>query len=179
MTQALIPFFLLAAPPAQAVADAPPPAPAARILQRQLAGTQVSIEILPGVPKMDTVTEVKVQISKKGVGGPVPVTKARLSAEIRPDMKVTKDRKLRRALRKAKPTGRWVHSLPDRGTYGFHVTLPASGSYLVKVTGTIDGVDVETEFGLHADVWPAPDLQTEQSAQPTSGRSRRPLLRRR
>ena len=179
MTQALIPLFFLAAPPAQAVADAPPPAPAARILQRELAGNQVSIEIIPGVPKMNTVTEVKVQISKKGAAGPVPVSNARLSAEIRPDLKTTKDRKLRRSLRRAKPTGRWVHSLPDRGTYGFHVTLPASGSYLVKLTGAIGALDVETEFGLHVDIWPAPDIQTEQASQPTSGRSRRPLLRRR
>jgi len=179
MTEILIPFLWLLAPPAQAVADAPPPAPSARILQRQLAGKQVSIEILPGVPKMNTVTEVKVQISKKGPAGPVPVTTARLNAEIRPDLKVTKDRKLRRSLRRAKPLGRWVHSLPDRGTYGFHVTLPASGSYLVKLVGQIGDTEVETEFGLHADVWPAPDLQAEQASQPTSGRSRRPLLRRR
>lgn len=179
MTQVLLPFLLFAGPPAEAVADAPPPAPNARMLQRQMAGSQVAIEILPGVPKADQVTEVKIQISKKGAAGPVPVTNAQLKAEIRPDLKTTKDRKLRRGLRRTKPVGRWVHSLPDRGTYGFHITLPASGSYIVKLTGKIGDSEVEADFGLHADIWPAPDLQSEQASQPSLGRSRRPLLRRR
>jgi hypothetical protein len=120
---------------------------------------------------------VIIELSKRGPAGPIPLRGFRLNAQIRADVKATKDRKMRRALARVKALGRQVHALKDRGSYGFHVTLPASGSYRVLVEGEGKQGAVSFEFGLHPDLWPAPDLQAEQ-VQSQNGRSRRPLRRR-
>jgi hypothetical protein len=164
-----------ATPPTEVAAV--PAAPTTRILARTVAGDHtMTLRIEPGVPKAGAKTRVIIEISRPGAAGPIPVSGATLSAEISPDRKATTDRKMRRALARVKGLGRAVHRLHDRGTYGFQVTLPASGSYAVVLSGTLGDQPVDATFGLHADIWPAPDLQTEAVAAP-SGRSRRPLRR--
>jgi len=168
------------APAAAAVdaAAAVPAAPKVRTLNRDLGGgLSASIRIQPGVPKAGDVTRVIVELARSGPTGPVPLNGASLTAMIRPDVKGTKDRKLRRALGRVRPIGRVVHALKDRGSYGFHVTLPKSGSYQVQLQGELGANPIAIDFGLHPDLWPAPDLETE-AAQVSSGRSRRPLRRR-
>jgi hypothetical protein len=165
-----------ATPPPEVVAVPAPPS--MRLLSRQVAGDHtMTVRIEPGVPKAGQRTRVILEISRAGATGPIPVSGAHLSAEVRPDKKATSDRKMRRAVARVKPIGRAVHQLKDRGTYGFQLTLPASGAYAVTLAGTLGEVPVDATFGLHADVWPAPDLQTEAATAPR-GRSRRPLRRR-
>jgi hypothetical protein len=163
-------------PPPEVVAVPAPPS--MRLLARQVAGDHtMTVRIEPGVPKAGQRTRIIIEISRPGATGPIPVSGAHLSAEVRADKKATTDRKMRRALARVKPIGRAVHQLKDRGTYGFQLTLPASGSYVVTLEGTLGEVPIDATFGLHADIWPAPDLQTEAATAP-SGRSRRPLRRR-
>jgi len=179
MTPLILSSLLFAAPPATAEAAAAVPAkPPARLLRRSLpGGLSAVIRIQPGVPEVAKVTRVVIEIARKGAAGPVPLNGAHLTALIEPNTKGTKDRKMRRALARVKATGRKVHSLKDRGSYGFHVTLPAAGSYRVTISGALKETQIGFEFGLYPALWPAPDLQAEE-AMTQSGRSRRPLRRR-
>ena len=179
----LIQVSLLAATPAPtpAPADAVPPRPAMRMLHRSLGGVKMSIQIRPGVPMTDGVTSVKIELFKDGPAGGVPVTGAKLTATIAPDLKATPDRKLRRGLRAVRKIGRVVHSLPDRGSYGFQASLATRGAYSVRIQGELAEQAVDVRFGLFVDLWPAPDLEAEKAQQPSgrsSGRRRRPLRRR-
>ena len=180
MTSLILSSLLLGAAPLAAAeaAAAVPAKPVSRLLRRSLpGGLSAMIRIQPGVPEVSKVTRVIIEISRKGPAGPVPLNGAELTATIKPDTKGTKDRKMRRALARVKATGRKVHSLKDRGSYGFHTTLTAAGSYRVTISGALKGTQIGFEFGLYPALWPAPDLPTEE-AMTQSGRSRRPLRRR-
>ena len=155
-----------------------PAKPPARLLRRSLpGGLSAAIRIQPGVPEVGKVTRVIIEIARKGPAGPIPLNGAVLTALIEPNTKGTKDRKMRRALARVKAIGRKVQPLKDRGSYGFHVSLPAAGSYRVTIEGALKDAMVGFEFGLYPALWPAPDLQAEE-AMTQSGRSRRPLRRR-
>ena len=179
MTALIFSSLLFGAPPAAADAAAAVPAkPAARLLNRDLGGgLRASVRIQPGVPEAGKVTRVIIEVSKKGPAGPVPLNGVTMTARVAPNVKGTKDRKLRRKLSRVKTTGRLVQALKDRGSYGFHTTLSSAGSYNVSVEGDYQGAQVAFEFGLYPGLWPAPDLQAEEALL-QSGRSRRPLRRR-
>jgi len=179
MISLILSSLLISAPPAAAEAAAAVPAkPASRLLRRNLqGGLSAAIRIQPGVPEVGQVTRVIIEISRKGPTGPIPLNGAVLTALIEPNTKATKDRKMRRALARVKAIGRQVQSLKDRGSYGFHVSLPAAGSYRVTIEGALKDAMVGFEFGLYPSLWPAPYLQAEE-AMTQSGRSRRPLRRR-
>ncbi len=179
MTSIILSGLLFGAAPAAADAAAAVPAkPASRLLKRSLnGGLSATIRLMPGVPEPGSATRVIIEISRKGPAGPIPLNGAEMTALIEPNTKGTKDRKIRRALGRVKPIGRKVQALKDRGSYGFHVTLPAAGSYRVTIEGALKDAQVGFEFGLHPALWPAPDLQVEE-AMTQSGRSRRPLRRR-
>jgi hypothetical protein len=171
--------FLIAAPAVVVdTAAAVPAKPATRLLQRSLTdGLSAAIRISPGVPDAGKVIRVIIEISKSGVAGSLPLNGAQLLALIEPNTKATKDRKIRRSLARVKPMGRKVQAFKDRGSYGFHLTLPVAGSYRVTIEGSLKGKAIGFEFGLYPELWPAPDLQDE-AALIQTGRSRRPLRRR-
>ena len=178
MTAWVLSSLLLGAPASADAAAAVPAKPAVRLLNRDLGGgLRVAVRIRPGVPDVDKVTRVIIEVSKKGPAGPVPLNGASMSVRIVPDVKGTKDRKLRRKLARVKAVGRTVHALKDRGSYGFHATLPSAGSYKAVIEGEYKGNQLAFEFGLYPGLWPAPDLQAEEALM-QSGRSRRPLRRR-
>ncbi|MEE2834581.1 MAG: hypothetical protein VYB65_01020 [Myxococcota bacterium] len=178
MTAWILSSLLAAAPPAADAAAAVPAKPPVRLLNRDLGGgLSASVRIQPGVPEAGQVARVIIEVAKKGPAGPVPLNGATMTARIAPNTKGTKDRKLRRKLSRVKPFGRKVQALKDRGSYGFHATLPTAGSYKVAIEGEYKGSPVSFEFGLYPNLWPAPDLQAEEALM-KSGRSRRPLRRR-
>ena len=178
MTVWILSSLLFSAPASADAAAAVPAKPPVRLLNRDLGGgLGVAVRIQPGVPEAGQVTRVIVEVSKKGPAGPVPLNGATMNARITPNVKGTKDRKLRRKLARVKALGRLVQALKDRGSYGFHATLPTAGSYKVVVDGEYKGNPLSFEFGLYPGLWPAPDLQAEEALM-QSGRSRRPLRRR-
>lgn len=69
------------------------------------------------------------------------------------------------------PVAYVIHPLVDAGKYGFHATLPAAGTWELKIQGQHADKPVEVTIPLYVDQWPPPDFDKEEDNNRESGAS--------